>query len=118
MGCCAGRSHWPATVSYTHLDVYKRQAYNGGSDIELFKTGSTSFTLCWGTSTQLVNQATLDENAITTLSLPCLLYTSRCVSETGTKLLAPIRLFAPMVMGPSTLQPVPMSTLSPMVGWR
>ena len=32
-------------------------AYNGGSDIELFKTGSTSFTLCWGTSTQLVNQA-------------------------------------------------------------
>ena len=45
-------------------------AYNGGSDIELFKTGSTSFTLCWGTSTQLVNQATLDENAITTLSLP------------------------------------------------
>ena len=29
-----------------------------------------AFTLCWGTSTQLVNQATLDENAITTLSLP------------------------------------------------
>ena len=45
-------------------------AYNGGSDIELFKTGSTSFTLCWGTSTQLVNQATLDQYAITTLSLP------------------------------------------------
>ena len=42
-------------------------AYNGGSDIELFKTGSTSFTLCWGTSTQLVNQATLR----TTPRSPC-----------------------------------------------
>lgn len=45
-------------------------AYNGGGDIELFKTGSTAFTFCWGTTTQLVNQPTLDENKIKTISLP------------------------------------------------
>lgn len=45
-------------------------AYVGGSDIELFKTASTSFALCWGTSTQLVNQAALDENKVSTISLP------------------------------------------------
>lgn len=45
-------------------------AYNGGSDIELFKTGSTSFTFCWGTTTQLVNQPALDEAKIKNIALP------------------------------------------------
>lgn len=45
-------------------------AYNGGGDIENFVNGSTAFTFCWGTSTQLANQATLDANGIETVSLP------------------------------------------------
>lgn len=45
-------------------------AYNGGADIELFKTGTTSFTFCWGASNQIANQAALDENKIKTISLP------------------------------------------------
>ncbi|MEG1175791.1 MAG: ABC transporter substrate-binding protein [Ruthenibacterium sp.] len=45
-------------------------AYNGGSDIELFVNGNTAFTFCWGASTQLANQATLDTNKITNISLP------------------------------------------------
>lgn len=45
-------------------------AYNGGSDIELFVNGNTAFALCWGASTQLSNQPTLDANGIETISLP------------------------------------------------
>lgn len=45
-------------------------AYNGGGDIELFVNGNTSFAACWGTSTQLNNNPTLEANGIKTISLP------------------------------------------------
>jgi multiple sugar transport system substrate-binding protein len=45
-------------------------AYNGSGDIELFVSGTTSFTLCWGASTAKSNAATLADNGIETISLP------------------------------------------------
>ncbi len=43
---------------------------NGGQEIELFVSGTTSLVFCWGTSAAKNNAATLEQNGITPFSLP------------------------------------------------
>ena len=64
------------TVSYTHLDVYKRQDHDGGAVLVIVEHGDV----------QLPLQGLLDLEALGALDVlqidaakGCLLYTSRCV---------------------------------------
>ena len=60
----------PASVSYTHLDVYKRQAMKFGQEaLAAFCQAQDEFVAEW-------EQA---NGPIVKKEYPCLLYTSRCV---------------------------------------
>ena len=64
------------TVSYTHLDVYKRQAYD---DATLYKWLRNFY---WRFFTQQFKRSCLPDGpkvGTVSLSPSCLLYTSRCV---------------------------------------
>ena len=63
------------TVSYTHLDVYKRQDLECGDDVSarLYDAGGRLAAKARGGRTLKLDV----ENAL--LWSPCLLYTSRCV---------------------------------------
>ena len=66
-------------VSYTHLDVYKRQVYNDSTGTVASKSstaGSQAWTYdTWGRTLTYTNIAAGNSDTTTT----CLLYTSRCV---------------------------------------
>ena len=72
-------------VSYTHLDVYKRQVQSilHLSDAEIMSI--TRFERGQGLISTNSNHITVSFKAspLEKQLIPCLLYTSRCVSETG-----------------------------------
>ena len=86
---------WTVPVSYTHLDVYKRQAWRGAAPVHRAVmagdevTGATTFRLeagldtgpVYGTMTELVRPRDTAGDLLERLSVAgaCLLYTSRCV---------------------------------------
>ena len=60
------REHYPEPVSYTHLDVYKRQPQDKALEAEIFRSAS-------------VKRCAECGAAFVPRSNRCLLYTSRCV---------------------------------------
>ena len=68
-----GPSHSGEAVSYTHLDVYKRQAIH--RTIDIFGTGC-GLVACKPWPLQFTPSVADDQEALKRLALPCLLYTS------------------------------------------
>ena len=66
----------PMTVSYTHLDVYKRQGLDGLVSVENFDTSLAEDVMLM---TPFTAAATEDKTAAFVKAYNCLLYTSRCV---------------------------------------
>ena len=66
------------TVSYTHLDVYKRQAWDPTSPAFIKRTENGA-TLCIPTAFCSYKGQALDKKTPLLRSMTCLLYTSRCV---------------------------------------
>ena len=85
MEACSGAHHWARPVSYTHLDVYKRQLYSHSDDYaELaclavsteHREGGYGEQLMWRVERRAKKAGV---KRLFVLTTRCLLYTSRCV---------------------------------------